>query len=141
MSTANDSPELRRLSMAAYTAATRPGRRGNSKAFKFEHAIVREGWLGQLTRRQLAVLFALNTWADASLRVTCGHTALGKACGLGRNHAATATAELERLGLVKVIERGRTIGTAGKRTSNVYELPRTVPPPNSPNSGTNRRCE
>ncbi|MDA1106555.1 MAG: hypothetical protein O2855_08210, partial [Planctomycetota bacterium] len=112
----------------------RPGHR-----FRFEQELARHGWLAWLRRRRpslLAVLTVLNTWADRHLVVRCSHGAIARAVGMARENVARRTKEAERLGLLRVVERGRKVadGNKGARTCNVYQLPAELPSAPSSNS-------
>lgn len=111
--------------------------RGDGRRFKPKRAIVSGGWLGQLAPAQIKVLWVLDDFADSKCCVRISHATIGKYAGMRREHAARATASLETLGLVRVVERGRTFGKSGKRTANVYELLAPEPFGISAAGGTN----
>ena len=110
-------------------------RKGNARHFEWEHYL-RRHWLPRLTIRELKVCWALNSLREPGGTVQVSHGTLGKCCGILRQHIASTTARLERSGLLKVLERGRTVGKGGKRTCNVYRLMCAMPPTNSPAGGT-----
>ena len=129
--------------LAEIVAESKPhkARKGGSRHFEWEHCI-RRHWLPRLTRTEALVCFALNSRRDPDGTVLASHGTLGGDCGIRREHAARTTAKLERMGLLKVVERGRTIGKHGKRTCNVYRLVCALPPPpNSACGGTIVVCE
>ena len=70
-----------------------------------------------------------------------GHGTIAARCGIRREHAARTTKALEQRGLLKVLVRGRTVGKAGKRTANEYELLVPEPWTNSATGGTNDEDE
>ena len=105
---------------------------GKSARFAPLNALADGGWLGVLSRRELAVWFVLYRLADGTNWVRASHGTIAARCGIRREDAARTTKRLERRGLLKVLVRGRTVGQSGKRTANEYEL--VVPPP-VPDSG------
>jgi hypothetical protein len=105
------------------------------------NALADGGWLRVLSRRELRVWIALYRLADSSNRVRAGHGTIAARCGIRREHAARTTKALEQRGLLKVLVRGRTVGKAGKRTANEYELLVREPWTNSATGGTNDEDE
>ena len=105
------------------------------------NALADGGWLRVLSRRELRVWIALYRLADSSNRVRAGHGTIAARCGIRREHAARTTKALEQRGLLKVLVRGRTVGKAGKRTANEYELLVPEPWTNSATGGTNDEDE
>jgi hypothetical protein len=99
------------------------------------------GWVGVLSLRELRVWIVLFSLADGSNRVRASHGTIARLTGIRREHAARTTKRLERRGLLKVLVRGRTVGQAGKRTANVYELLVPEPRANSADGGTNAEDE
>jgi hypothetical protein len=113
-------------------------RRGGGTRFVPLNALVDGGWLGALTHRELKVWDVLFRMADGSGRATVSHGRIARDARIRREDAARTTKRLEHLGLVRVRVRGRTVGQAGKRTANVYEL--LVPKPRT-NSGDGATIE
>jgi CRP-like cAMP-binding protein len=101
--------------------AARKQQRGCAR-FAPMNAIADGGWLPVLTPRELRVWFALYRLADRACRVRASHGTIARIAGMRREDAARTTARLERRGLIRVRDRGRTVGQDGKRTANVYEL-------------------
>ena len=114
----------------------RKAKRGGGGRFAPLNALVDGGWLKVLTQRELEVWVVLFRMADARSLVTVSHGRLARDAGIRRENAARTTKQLERYGLLRVRVRGRTVGRAGKRTSNEYELLVPEPCPNSATSGT-----
>ena len=87
------------------------------------------GWVAKMSGNEFKVLGMIWSLGAGSNQARISHGALARMCGMQRNHVATATAKLERWGLLRVVERGRTMGKRGKRTANVYEVlvPEPVP--------------
>jgi hypothetical protein len=112
------------------------GRRGKSARFAPLNAVADGGWLGVLSWRELRVWVALFRLADGSGRLRASHGTIAARCGIRREHAARTTKALEERGLLKVLVRGRTVGKAGKRTANEYEMLVPEPRPNSAAGGT-----
>jgi hypothetical protein len=106
-------------------------RRGGGR-FAPMNAIADGGWLALLTPRELRAWFVIYRLADSANRARVSHGTIARLAGMRREDAARTTKALERRGLLRVTVRGRTVGQAGKRTSNEYEL--LVPRP-LPNSG------
>jgi hypothetical protein len=100
------------------------------------NAIADGGWLEVLTPRELRVWVAIYRLADSLNRARAAHGTIARLAGMRREHAARTTVALEKRGLLRVRVRGRTVGRAGKRTSNEYELLVPEPLPNSAASGT-----
>ena len=109
---------------------------GKSARFAPLNALADGGWLGVLSWRELRVWVALYRMADRSGRVRASHGTIAARCGIRREHAARTTRRLEERGLLKVLVRGRTVGKAGKRTANEYEMLVPEPRPNSAAGGT-----
>jgi hypothetical protein len=130
MSRSDEERERRRAELAA--RAKGGPRRGGGSRFVPLNAMVDGGWLGALTRRELRVWLVLFRMADRGGRATVSHGRIARDARLRREDAARTTKCLERHGLVRVRVRGRTVGQAGKRTANVYEV--LVPEPRT-NSG------
>jgi hypothetical protein len=107
-------------------------RRVGGTRFAPVNAVRDGGWLAALTGQEAKVWFVLWSMADARNRVRASHGTIAARCGIRRNHAASTTRALERYGLVRVLVRGRTVGQAGKRTANEYELLVPEPCANSP---------
>ena len=105
------------------------------------NAVVHGGWLPELSWRELRVWLALYCLADGSNRVRASHGTIARLTGTRREHAARTTNRLERRGLLKVLVRGRTVGQAGKRTANAYELLVPEPRTNSADEGTIANAE
>lgn len=99
------------------------------------------GWVGVLSLRELRVWIVLFSLADGSNRVRASHGTIARLTGIRREHAARTTKRLERRGLLKVLVRGRTVGQAGKRTANAYEVLVPEPRANSADGGTNAEDE
>lgn len=99
------------------------------------------GWVGVLSLRELRVWIVLFSLADRSNRVRASHGTIAKRCGIRREDAARTTKRLERRGLLKVLVRGRTVGQAGKRTANAYEVLVPEPRANSGGGATNEEDE
>jgi Mn-dependent DtxR family transcriptional regulator len=99
------------------------------------------GWVGVLSLRELRVWIVLFSLADVSNRVRASHGTIAKRCGIRREDAARTTKRLERRGLLKVLVRGRTVGQAGKRTANAYEVLVPEPRANSGGGATNEEDE
>ena len=121
-------------------AAPRKPRRG-SERFVPLNALVDGGWLGALTPREVRVWLVLFRMADRGGRATVSHGTIARRAGIRREHTARTTKRLEHLGLVRVRVRGRTVGQAGKRTANVYEVLVPEPRTNSADGGTNEEPE
>ena len=111
--------------------ATRKPRRGGSKRFLPMNATADGGWIALLTPRELRVWVAIYRFADKCNRARLSHGTIARLTGMRREHAARTTKTLERRGLLQVLVRGRTVGQAGKRTANEYELLVPKPLPNS----------
>ena len=111
-------------------------RRGGDGRFAPRNALLDGGWIALLTPRELRVWFAIDRFADKRNRARLSHGTIARLTGMRREHAARTTAALERRGLLRVRVRGRTVGRAGKRTSNEYELLVPRPLPNSAATGT-----
>jgi Helix-turn-helix domain len=111
---------------------------GKSARFAPLNALADGGWLGALSPRELRVWVALYRLADSPGRARASHGTIAARCGMRREDAARTTKRLERIGLVRVLVRGRTVGQNGKRTANEYEL--LVPKPR-PNSGAGDTIE
>jgi hypothetical protein len=109
--------------------ATRKPRRGGSKRFLPMNATADGGWIALLTPRELRVWVAIYRFADKCNRARLSHGTIARLTGMRREHAARTTAQLERRGLLRVLERGRKVYESGKRTANVYEI--LAPPPNA----------
>lgn len=130
MTRTEEERERRRAELAARAnGATRSGGRDR---FAPLNAIADGGWLALLTPRELRVWVAIYRMADRSGRATVSHGTIAHRAGMRREDAARTTKRLEHRGLVRVRVRGRTVGQAGKRTANVYEV--LVPDPRT-NSG------
>jgi hypothetical protein len=114
---------------------------GKSERFMPINALTDGGWLPAFSKRELLVWFVLFRLADGSKRVRASHGTIARLTGIRREHAARTTKRLERRGLLKVLVRGRTVGQAGKRTANVYELLVPEPRVNSADGGTNAEDE
>ena len=99
----------------------KPGR-GGGERFKPWNAIVYGGWLGALTNRELRVWAVIYCLADQGNRARASHGTIARLAGMRREDAARTTKRLERHGLLVVRVRGRTVGSAGKRTANEYEV-------------------
>ena len=89
-------------------------------------AVVDGGWLRVLTRRELLVWMVLESICDEGGVIQASHAEIGGMAGIARNDAARTTAELERLGILRVIARGSP-QPGRRRRANVYEL--LVPKP------------
>jgi hypothetical protein len=131
--------ERRRMELLERPKGTR--RRAGSGRFKPLNALVDGGWLGALTPRELRVWAVIYRLADRGGRATVSHGTIARRAGIRREHTARTTKRLEHLGLVRVRVRGRTIGQAGKRTANVYEVLVPQPRTNSADGGTNEEPE
>jgi hypothetical protein len=105
------------------------------------NALADGGWLPVLSPRELRVWVALFRLADGSSRLRASHGTIAARCGIRREHAARTTKALEERGLLKVLVRGRTVGKAGKRTANEYEMLVPEPRPNSAAGGANEKDE
>ena len=116
--------------------ATRKPMGGGGGRFAPLNAIADGGWLALLTPRELRVWVAIHRLADFANRARASHDTIARLAGLRREHAARTTAALEKRKLLRVRVRGRTVGQAGKRTANEYELLVPRPPGNSATSGT-----
>ena len=114
---------------------------GKSARFAPLNALADGGWLGVLSWRELRVWIALYRLADGSNRARASHGTIAARCGIRREDAARTTKRLERRGLVKVLVRGRTVGQAGKRTANAYEVLVPEPRANSGGGATNEEDE
>jgi len=106
-------------------------RGGGGKRFFPLNAIVDGGWLAVVTPRELRVWLVIDRFADKCNRARLSHGTIARLTGMRREHAARTTKTLERHGLLQVLVRGRTVGQAGKRTANEYELLVPKPLPNS----------
>lgn len=124
-------------------AAGRPSvpRPGGATRFDPLNALVDGGWLGALTPRELRVWLALYRMANGRNLVRASHGTIASRAKMLREDAARTTSRLERRGIVRVLQRGRTIGQAGKRTANEYEVLVPGPPRNSGGSATNDEDE
>jgi hypothetical protein len=111
-------------------------RHGGRQRFAPLNAIADGGWLALLTPRELRVWMAIYRLADSANRARASHDTIARLAGVRREHAARTTKALERRGLLRVLVRGRTVGQAGKRTANEYELLVPRPLPNRAASGT-----
>jgi hypothetical protein len=109
---------------------------GKSARFAPLNALADGGWLGVLSWRELRVWVALFRLADGSSRLRASHGTIAARSGIRREHAARTTKALEARGLLKVLVRGRTVGRAGKRTANEYEMLVPAHRPNSAAGGT-----
>jgi len=116
-------------------------RSGGSKRFAPLNALVDSGWLGALTPREQRVWLAIYRLADSANRARASHGTIARLAGMRREDAARTTKRLENRGLLRVRVRGRTVGRAGKRTSNEYELLVPQPLPNSGGGATNEEPE
>lgn len=119
----------------------RKPKRGGGGRFKPWNAIVYGGWLGALTNRELRVWAVIYCLADQGNRARASHGTIARLAGMRREDAARTTAALEKRGILRVRVRGRTVGRAGKRTSNEYELLVPEPLPNSGGGATNEEPE
>jgi CRP-like cAMP-binding protein len=140
MTRTTDEREQRRAALLEPVGGPRARRNGRQR-FAPINALADGGWLGVLSRRELAVWVALYRLADGLNRVRASHGTIATRCGIRREHAARTTKRLERRGLLKVLVRGRTVGQAGKRTANAYELLVPEPRTNSADGGTNAEDE
>jgi len=131
--------ERKRAELAARGRAAHG--RGSGTRFAPSNALVDGRWLGALTHRELKVWHVLFRMADRGGRATVSHGRIARDAGIRREHAARTTKRLEHLGLVRVRVRGRTVGQAGKRTANEYELLVPEPRTNSADGGTNEEPE
>lgn len=139
MTRTEEERERRRAELAALGRAA--PRRGGSSRFVPLNALVDGGWLGVLTPREVRVWLVLFRMADRGGRATVSHGTIARRAGIRREHTARTTKRLEHLGLVRVRVRGRTVGRAGKRTANVYEVLVPEPRTNSADGGTNEEPE
>ena len=119
----------------------RKPKRGGGGRFPPLNATVDGGWLGTLTPRELRVWLAIYRLADQGNRARASHGTIARLAGMRREDAARTTAALEKRGILRVRVRGRTVGRAGKRTSNEYELLVPEPLPNSGGGTTNEEPE
>jgi CRP-like cAMP-binding protein len=140
MTRTTDEREQRRAALLEPVDGRRARRSGRPR-FAPLNALADGGWLGVLSWRELRVWLALYRLADGSNRVRASHGTIATRCGIRREHAARTTKRLERRGLLKVLVRGRTVGQAGKRTANAYELLVPEPRANSADGGTNAEDE
>jgi hypothetical protein len=124
-------------------AGGRPSVPKPGKATRFDplNALVDGGWLGALTPRELRVWLALYRMANGRNLVRASHGTIAARAKMLRADAARTTSRLERRGIVRVLQRGRTIGQAGKRTANEYEVLVPDPSRNSGGSATNDEDE
>lgn len=128
--TLSDADRKWREERLARGTARKP-KRGGGERFVPLNATVDGGWLGVLTPRELRVWVVLFRMADAGGRVTVSHGRIARDAGMRREDAARTTKRLEERGLLRVRVRGRTVGRAGKRTANEYEMLAPRPCPNS----------
>ena len=135
-----DERELRRAALLEPVDGRRARQSGRPR-FLPMNALADGGWLGVLSWRELRVWVALYRLADGSNRVRASHGTIAKRCGIRREDAARTTKRLERRGLLKVLVRGRTVGQAGKRTANAYEVLVPEPRANSGGGATNEEDE
>jgi hypothetical protein len=105
------------------------------------NAVVDGGWLPALSGRELRVWIVLFRLAGGSNRARASHGTIARLTGIRREDAARTTKRLERRGVLKVLVRGRTVGQAGKRTANVYEVLVPEPRANSGGGATNEEDE
>ena len=112
-----------------------------SKRFAPLNATVDGGWLGVLTPRELRVWLVLHRLANGNGIARVSHGTIAMMAGIRREDAARTTKRLEGRRLLRVRVRGRTIGQAGKRTANVYEMLEPSPIPNSGGGATNQEVE
>jgi len=123
------------------TTPTTPPKPTKANRFAPMNALVESGWLGCLTGRQVKVWSVLYKHANNEGKVRIGHACIAKCAGIHREDAARTTKQLERAGVIKCIHRGRTMGQAGKRESNEYQLLATLPTLPHLNSGASTTIE
>lgn len=112
----------RRREMLRTSGPDRESRPRGGKRFLPMNAIVDGGWLPALKPIETRVWLVLFRFANSDGEVRISHTTIGRLCGIRREHAARATASLERRGVIVVVSRGRSFGSRGQRLSNVYRL-------------------
>jgi hypothetical protein len=139
MTRTEEERERRRAELAVLGRAA--PRRGGGTRFVPLNALVDGGWLGALTPRELRVWAVIYRLADRENRARASHGTIARRAGLRREDAARTTRRLEGRGLLRVRVRGRTLGQAGKRTANEYELLMPSPVPNSGGGDTNEEPE
>lgn len=103
-------------------APARKAARADGRRFAPLNALVDGGWLGTLTHREVKVWMVLYRHAGPGGLVRASHGTIAAKAGMRREDAARTTKRLERHGLLVVRVRGRTVGSAGKRTANEYEV-------------------
>lgn len=112
----------RRRDVLRTSGPDRERRPRGSQRFLPMNAIVDGGWLPALRPTETRVWIVLFRFANPQGEVRISHTTIARLCGIRREHAARATASLERRGVIVVVSRGRTFGSHGQRLANVYRL-------------------
>ena len=113
--------EMRR-EMLRTSGPDRERRPQGGKRFLPLNAIVGGGWLPALKPTEIRVWLVLFRFDNSDGEVRISHTTIARLCDIRREHAARATATLERQGVIVVVSRGRTFGSHGQRGANVYRL-------------------
>lgn len=123
----DDDRKWREEREARHRAKTaRKPKRGDGGRFAPLNALADDGWVGRLTLGQLRVWVLLFRYVSKDGAARVSHGTISRATGMRRENVARTTKALERLGLLRVRVRGRTVGQGGKRTTNEYEV--VVPP-------------